>query len=193
LYQDFCTGNGTLEFALNQGYPNTCNPVGNEQTAYLNRADVQAAIGAKSIAWSGCSGINYDAFLTSMIPLYQLFFATRPDLNILVYSGDVDVATVPFGITQACLAELGEPPVEPWQPWFVNGATAGYVETYKHYTYATVKGGGHETPQYQPLTSYEMIQSFITTGTLNTQIPKNRASKRLTQGKILRNMMNKFY
>jgi len=184
LYQDFCTGNGTLEFVLNQGYPNSCNPVGNEITTYLNRLDVQNAIGAKHIEWNGCSNINYTTLGNSMIPIYEKIFTT--DLKVLVYSGDVDIATVPFGITQACLAELPGQPVQSWQPWFINGATAGYVEEYPSYTYATLKGAGHESPAYVPVSAYEMISRFINYQTLLTSKPAN-VQKLLSQGQALRN------
>jgi len=190
LYQDFCTGNGTLEFAVNQGYPNGCSPVGSELSFYLNRKDVQEFIGAKQAEWFECNGgenlFNYTILGNSMIPHYLEFFAKRPDLKILVYSGDVDIFTVPFGYTKACLAELAEEPIEIWQPWFVNGATAGYVESFPHYTYATVKGGGHETPQYQPLTSFQMFERFITYGNLNTELPTVPTYKRRTQARVLK-------
>jgi len=124
-----------------------------------------------------------------MIPFYQKFFTSRPDLDILIYSGDVDIFTVPFGYTSACLVELSNSPTSSWQPWFVNGATAGYVEVYDHFTYATVKGAGHETPQYQPLSAYNMYHDFVTTGKLNTTGTKRLNKKfrgRRSQGSILR-------
>jgi len=191
LYQDWCTGNGTLEFAVDGvDYPSDCNPIGNRMTTYLNRPDVQQAIGARPTQWVSCTGsINYNTSGASMIPLYRSFIQKRPDINILVYSGDVDIYTVPFGYTKACLAELDEVPVNTWQPWFVNGATAGYVEQFPHYTYATVKGGGHETPAYQPLSSYYMMQQFLTTGTITPKKPKLSGKKAFSvknQGHVLR-------
>jgi len=188
LYQDFCTGNGTLEFSVNQGYPNACMPVGIAVMDYLNRKDVQSAIGAKPMVWNECAGgnFNYTSLGNSMIPNYKYFFEARPDIDILIYSGDVDIATVPFGITHACLSELHEVPTQVWGPWFVNGATAGYVEAFEHYTYATLKGAGHECPQYQPLTSYELILRFTTAGNLNKGGPAASNGQRRTQGKVLK-------
>jgi len=49
LYQDFCTGNGTLEFAIDD--PLNCSTVGGRVASYLNRDDVQTAIGAKPTYW----------------------------------------------------------------------------------------------------------------------------------------------
>lgn len=39
--------------------------------------------------------------------------------------------------------------------------TAGYVEVYDTYTFATIKGAGHEAPQYQPAFSYNLFQRFV--------------------------------
>jgi len=191
LYQNFCTGNGTLEFTKDIGYPNQCNPIGNRVTAYLNRKDVQKYIGARPTNWMECANLNYTISRASMIPLYQSFFQQRPDLSILIYSGDVDIYTVPFGYTLACLSELKENPTSVWQPWFVNGATAGYFERYPHYTYVTVKGAGHETPQYQPLSSYYLFQEFLAKGSLPNKPPKGikldkNFIRRKTQGMMLK-------
>jgi len=107
----------------------------------------------------------------------------------MIYSGDVDIYTVPFGYTKACLSELDETVVSPWQPWFVNGATAGYVEEYEHITYATIKGGGHEAPQYQPLISLNLFQRFLTKQRLIGKEYSPRTLKhglRRTEGRVLK-------
>jgi len=190
IFQDFCTGNGTLEFS-NSLSPSQkgCFAAGDLLTDYLNRADVQTALNVPKTVWSGCTGkINYDIVGDSMIPNYEFFFKTKPGLKILVYSGDLDILTVPFAFTQPCIAQLSGKITSLWQPWFVNGATAGYVEVYDKYTYATVKGAGHETPEYQPLISYQLIQRFLTTGSLNS--PESgryyNTQNRLRQGDMLR-------
>jgi len=164
LFQDFCTDNGTLNFSEN--LPNECNPSGDLITAYLNRADVQKAINVKPTNWSICSDtLEYYSNVGSLIPFYRNIFNLKPEIKVLIYSGDLDVMTVPFPVTQACLSELNDEQSNPrllqWQPWFVNGATAGYVEQFANYTYATVKGAGHEAPGYQPLTSFNMFGRFL--------------------------------
>jgi len=163
LYQDFCTGNGTLRFAEN--LYGQCNPLGDRLTTYLNRADVQTAIHAVAAVWDVCNdNLNYTSSGDSLIPYYLKFFQEKPDLNILIYSGDVDVMTVPFAFTKACVHDLQKlkTVTNAWQPWFVNGATAGYVEVYETVTYATIKGAGHEAPQYQPLTALNLFERYLT-------------------------------
>jgi len=167
IYQDFCTGNGTLEFTVTPPPVDNCDSIGSLIQEYLNRADVQNAVHAIPTNWTECTGaINYNISGASMNPLYESFFVLKPGVKILVYSGDIDILTVPFPFTQPCIYALSGKNIAPWQPWFVNGATAGYVEQYDKYTYATVKGGGHETPQYQPLSSFHMIDRFMKHGTL---------------------------
>jgi len=169
LYQDFCTGNGTLEYA--EVSSKTCPDTngGTLLKKYLNRADVQSAIFAKSTDWSMCSNkIDYRQSGASMVPYYEKFFVQKPGISILVYSGDVDIMTVPFAITQPCLAEMERTAVTQWGPWYVNGWTAGYFQQFDTYTYATVKGAGHEVPGYQPLNAYNMFSRFLTTQTLAT-------------------------
>jgi hypothetical protein len=73
----------------------------------------------------------------------------------------VDIATVPFSTTNPCLNQISSNIITEWQPWFVNGNTAGYFEQTDLFTHATVKGSGHECPTYQPLSSYNMIHRFI--------------------------------
>jgi len=171
LYQDFCSGNGTLAFT--QDDPKDCKDTntGSLVTIYLNRKDVQQAIGAKETKWAICSDkIFYSASGASMVPYYEDFFKQKPGLNILVYSGDVDIMTVPFAITQPCLAEMNRTQTSAWQPWFVNGWTAGYVVTFDTFTYATIKGAGHEAPGYQPLSAINMFQRFLTNQNLTAMM-----------------------
>jgi len=195
LYQDFCLGNGTLQFAENRGWPNCYDQCYNT-TLYLNRPDVQQAIHARPTKWVVCTNnINYTSAFISMVPLYAKFPIMKPGVKILVYSGDVDIATVPFGFTQACLHELQRPTISAWQPWFVDTATAGYVEVFDTYSYATIKGAGHEAPQYQPNIAYHLAYRWITRQNLTDpeqdSRPKITLRTRLTQSKMLRDLIKK--
>jgi len=190
LYQDFCTGNGTLEFA--KDIPVGCTPDTDMTSTYLNRKNVQAAINAKPTTWSACSNtLKYRRDTGSMIPYYQDIIKKKPGIDILVYSGDIDIMTVPFGFTQACLAELDANIVTAWQPWFVNGATAGYYEQYDTYTFCTIKGAGHEAPKYQPLESLNMFFRFLKSQTLadNSNVAVELPPKTVTQGSRLRSFL----
>lgn len=82
-------------------------------------------------------------------------------VRILIYSGDTDVATCPFAYAQLCLSELNRPLVAQWTPWTMDGQTTGYTEVYDGFTYATVKGAGHEAPLFQPRETLFMVSSFM--------------------------------
>ena len=130
-----------------------------------------------------------------MIPFYKTLFSLRPDIHVLIYSGDVDIATVPGPITSKALLPLQPTIKTEWSPWFVNGATVGYVQYYDTYTYATVKGAGHEAPAYQPLSSHNMIERFYTTHSLDggeifeEVVPKKMSHRRaMRQGDMLRKL-----
>jgi hypothetical protein len=84
--------------------------------------------GGAPLPWTECtSAINYNISGDSLVPLYAKFrqvehifhllrcvvflkkdvsLQQKPGFNVLVYSGDVDIATVPFFYTQPCLGEL---------------------------------------------------------------------------------------
>eukprot|EP01124_Arcella_intermedia_P027025 TRINITY_DN5208_c0_g1_i1.p1 TRINITY_DN5208_c0_g1~~TRINITY_DN5208_c0_g1_i1.p1 ORF type:complete len:478 (+),score=88.37 TRINITY_DN5208_c0_g1_i1:19-1452(+) len=186
IFQNFCTGNASLAFAESPNSSGHCPSLESLIVRYLNRADVQRALNVRSVAWSECSSmLNYTIAGNSMVPLYEGFFTNKPSFQILVYSGDQDILTVPFAFTQPCIAQLSGKLVSDWQPWFVHGATAGYVEVYDKYTYATVKGAGHEAPLYQPLLSFQLIYRFLTTGRL-TGHPPGSSARPLRQSDFLR-------
>jgi len=171
LYENFCTGNGSLDFSSNLPNEPDCIAVDTLAQNYLNQIDVQQAIHARPTKWVACADppqLEYTPSFPSMIPFYENIFNGKPGFNVLIYSGDIDINTVPFPYTQQCMSILKRPIVNNWQPWLVNQATAGYVEVYDKYTYATVKGGGHETPQYQSLNSLNMFSRFLMNQTLNT-------------------------
>ena len=54
--------------------------------------------------------------------------------------------------------------------WSVNGQTAGYIERHgKAFTFAPVKGAGHEAPGFQPYATYQLVSSFVA-GTLDNLV-----------------------
>lgn len=88
IYQDFCTGNGTLEFTKTVPGSSECVDTGDRLTKFLNTRSIQRAFGAKETSWSVCSNkINYSSSGASMIPLYRNFPKQKPGVKILVYSG----------------------------------------------------------------------------------------------------------
>jgi hypothetical protein len=102
------------------------------------------AFGIELAPWAICSSrVAYVPSGANMVPLYQNFQKQKPGFKVLVYSGSVDIATVPHSTTSPCLFQVSSAITSPWQPFFVNGQTAGYWEATKLYTHAMVKGAGH--------------------------------------------------
>jgi len=169
VYQNPCSGNGTLDISQRDPQGKCYDAVDDWLTAYLNNATVQNAIHANPTnlqygPWAECSSyppLNYTAIGKSMMPYFKILFEIAPNLRILLYSGDVDIATVPHVFTQSCIAELERAVVKGWTPWKLNGVVAGYIEKYDTFTYATIKGAGHEAPLYAPLSAYNLLSNFI--------------------------------
>jgi len=164
LYFSYCVGNGTIDF-VNEINPN-CFSIDDQVSTYLNDPAVQAAIHAQPTNWGICGGVLYNKSGLSVIPHLNYFFSNAPTMRVQYYSGDLDIATVPFGQTQRCLETLNRPITHAWRPWTINKEVAGYVEEYDTYTWVTVKGAGHEAPEYQPASCYLMFTTFLQDGTL---------------------------
>jgi len=157
-------------------------------TAYLSRADVQAAIHAKtpqsaSGNWSACSdavGSVYSASDTaaSMVPVYRGLLnssASRAGaLKMLIYSGDDDAVCATRG-TQQFIWEMGLP-LKPgraaWAPWKMasgpgcpNGPAceqiAGFGTVWEGLSFVTVHGAGHLVPSTRPAAALRLLQDFL--------------------------------
>jgi len=134
-------------------------------SSYLNSPEVRKAIHATETKykWTDCSGMikyNYSDVEKSVIPLYHDFFSTN-DMDILVFSGDVD-AIVPVTGTRAWIATLGQKVVRSWQPWTDDERqVGGFVTKYESFTFATVRGAGHMVPETQPSRAFAMFSRFL--------------------------------
>lgn len=177
----------------------TVNDVDIAWDAYLSRTDVQAAIHARPPhgggAWVQCGGIGYKITWPSSLDTYSAAFSAG--LKVLVFSGDGDATTCPFSGTQVAVIALSELPGAAisanWTAWTLNGQTAGYIERHGDaFTFATVKGAGHEAPGFQPYATYELVSSFVK-GTLDklTAPPPPRPAPRRQRGDTQSTILNR--
>mmetsp|Transcript_40364 Transcript_40364/g.62069 ORF Transcript_40364/g.62069 Transcript_40364/m.62069 type:complete len:348 (-) Transcript_40364:37-1080(-) len=165
LYYSYCTGNGTLDFDVD--IVPDCFTLDDQVSAYLNDPAVQAAINARPTNWTECtSKLAYKKLNMPMTNYLEIFFQDFPSMAVHYYSGDCDLATVPFAQTQRCLETMNRPIVEEWRPYVINKEVVGYTETFDSYTYSTIKGAGHEAPQYQPAAAYLLFSTLLANGTL---------------------------
>uniref|UniRef100_A0A0D9XRN6 Serine carboxypeptidase-like 19 n=1 Tax=Leersia perrieri TaxID=77586 RepID=A0A0D9XRN6_9ORYZ len=86
---------------------------------------------------------------------------TLKGYRALVYSGDHD-AVIPFLGTQAWVRSLKYPIVDDWRAWHIDGQSAGFTIAYgNNLTFATVKGGGHTAPEFEPERCFAMFKRWI--------------------------------
>ncbi|CAK9170106.1 unnamed protein product [Ilex paraguariensis] len=131
---------------------------------WCNDKNVQEALHIRkgSIGkWERCaSNLSYDITLIwDSIP-YHINLSTK-GYRSLIYSGDHDM-NVPYQSTQAWIRSLNYPIIEDWRSWLFNGQIAGYTRVYSNkMTFATVKGGGHTAPEYNPDECAAMFKRWI--------------------------------
>lgn len=111
--------------------------------------------------WVRChnSDVPYSSDLKSSIKYHRN--VTANGYRALVYSGDHD-AMVPHLGTQAWVRSLNFPIVDDWRAWHLHGQSAGFTITYSNkMTFATIKGGGHTAPEYEPERCFAMFSRWI--------------------------------
>ena len=136
-------------------------------TQYLNLADVKKALHVKDdIKWGECSyttRYNMTDSDNSMVPIYQFLINGGYKLNILVYSGDDDSVCATIG-TQSWIWGMGYEPLTTWQPYVVEGQTAGFLTQFAAGTklaFLTVHNAGHEVPTYTPGVALDMFTKYL--------------------------------
>ncbi|KAJ7966506.1 Serine carboxypeptidase [Quillaja saponaria] len=109
--------------------------------------------------WKRCWSDLYEEEIRSSFPYHVNL--SKKGYRSLIYSGDHDM-TVSFLATQAWIRALNYSIVDDWRSWHVKGQVAGYTRTYSNrMTFATVKGGGHTAPQFNPEQCFAMIDRWI--------------------------------
>nr|XP_051183705.1 serine carboxypeptidase-like 7 [Lolium perenne] len=111
--------------------------------------------------WVRCheNDLPYSIDIRSTIKYHRNM--TSKGYHALVYSGDHD-AVIPFLGTQSWIRSLNFPIMDEWRAWHLDGQSAGFTETYSNnLTFATIKGGGHTAPEYQPERCLAMFSRWI--------------------------------
>mmetsp|Transcript_36346 Transcript_36346/g.49174 ORF Transcript_36346/g.49174 Transcript_36346/m.49174 type:complete len:222 (-) Transcript_36346:377-1042(-) len=149
---------------------------GYDEVEYLNLPVVKKAIHANAnITWSMCSydlTYSYADSDNYMEPYWTWLAENRPDLSLLVYSGDDDDVCATRG-TQYWIAEYfgAKKTYREWLPWRMNGQLAGYSMILQKgagkLAFATIHGAGHEVPAYKPEAALKLFRNYIN-GSLET-------------------------
>ncbi|CAN6213876.1 unnamed protein product [Urochloa humidicola] len=86
---------------------------------------------------------------------------TSRGYRALVYSGDHGLVVPHLG-TQAWVRSLNFPVVDDWRAWHLDGQAAGFTISYSNnMTFATIKGGGHTAPEYEPERCFAMFSRWV--------------------------------
>ncbi|KAM3294303.1 hypothetical protein ACQJBY_037291 [Aegilops geniculata] len=130
---------------------------------WMNNKMTRDALGIKGGTvgeWVRCKKeLPYTQDMPSSIP-YHLNLSTR-GYRALVYSGDHDLQ-VPQLSTQAWIRSLNFSIIDDWRAWHLDGQAAGFTIAYaNNLTFATVKGGGHTAPEYQPEECFAMARRWL--------------------------------
>ncbi|VAI82875.1 unnamed protein product [Triticum turgidum subsp. durum] len=130
---------------------------------WMNNKMTRDALGIKQgtvSEWKRCKReLPYPYDMPSSIP-YHINLTMR-GYRALVYSGDHDLQ-VPQLSTQAWIRSLNFSIVNDWRAWHLNGQAAGFTIAYaNNLTFATIKGGGHTAPEYQPEECFAMAQRWL--------------------------------
>ncbi|GFQ01420.1 serine carboxypeptidase-like 34 [Phtheirospermum japonicum] len=150
---------------LSQGY----DPCASYYTeAYLNRPDVQRALHANvtrlSYPWTHCSDIKWNDAPVSILPTLRELIAAGQ--RIWVFSGDTD-GRVPVTSTRYGLKKLGLRIVKDWTPWYTNNKqVGGWTVAYEGLRFVTIRGAGHEVPEFKPMQALQLLVHFLENKTL---------------------------
>eukprot|EP00253_Pinus_taeda_P019778 PITA_19778 len=108
-----------------------------------------------------CMGYGIDAYLNSP-DVQKAIHANVTNIphSWITCSGDQD-ARVPVTSTELSIDELKLPIHTPWYPWVNGDEVGGYTVIYKGLTFATVRGAGHEVPEYQPSRALTLFKYFL--------------------------------
>ncbi|KAL6881986.1 hypothetical protein ACP4OV_011458 [Aristida adscensionis] len=131
---------------------------------WANDGRTREALGIKKGSvdeWVRChSGdMPYTSDLKSSIEYHRN--VTSRGYRALVYSGDHDLVIPHLG-TQAWVRSLNFAVADDWRAWHLNGQSAGFTISYSNnMTFATIKGGGHTAPEYEPERCFAMFSRWI--------------------------------
>ncbi|GJN07576.1 hypothetical protein PR202_ga25477 [Eleusine coracana subsp. coracana] len=116
--------------------------------------------------WVRChdNDLPYSYELKSVLKYHQNL--TSRGYRALAYSGDHDLLVPHLG-TQAWVRSLNFSVVDDWRAWHLGGQAAGFTISYSNnMTFATIKGGGHTAPEYEPERCFAMFSRWILNRTL---------------------------
>ncbi|ONK60786.1 uncharacterized protein A4U43_C08F22590 [Asparagus officinalis] len=160
IYSTSC--NSSSHHVLSSGGFDTCSYA--YTRSYLNLPQVQEALHANITAlpyiWEACTSVieSWKDWHPTILPTIKLL--TERNLRLWIYSGDTD-ARVSITSTNYFIDKLNISVNTSWYPWYAKGEIAGYAIGYQNLTFASVRGGGHFVPSFQPDRALTLFSSFL--------------------------------
>ncbi|KAF7307577.1 Carboxypeptidase [Mycena indigotica] len=149
-----------------------CYSITDEIVKYLNRPDIQKALGVDpsqshfdSCAWdviAAFGGLQGDVMHGSTAYISNLL---ERGIRVLVYAGNYDFACNWIGneYSTTTLEWIGQKEfvAQPLREWLVAGKRAGLMRAAGPLTFATIDGAGHMAPYDKPKESLEMVRRWL--------------------------------
>ena len=161
-----------------------------EETTYLNRADVKAAIhvSPNAFAWSGCSSnVNYNAsdLYVPMEPIYTQLLAPG-NLRMVIFSGDDDSVCATLGTQHWMFNLLGADVTAAWTQWNYNSEEygqqiGGSIVKFKGISLVTVHGAGHMVSGYKPEKGLAVLSNFLSGAFNEVEPAESKPAKILSE------------
>ncbi|KAL5721003.1 sinapoylglucose--choline O-sinapoyltransferase [Ranunculus cassubicifolius] len=140
-----------------------CQVLPKQNISSHNRRSIESVL--KSFRTSNCRvckidyGVGYNCDVNNSVP-YLKYISTKC-YRSLIYSGDHDLEISHIS-TRTWIRSLNSSIVDDWRPWHVDGQVGGFMTTYSNgMTFATVKGAGHTTAEYQPKETFALFKKWI--------------------------------
>ncbi|CAN6615870.1 carboxypeptidase Y [Trichomonascus vanleenenianus] len=148
---------------------NLCYVAMNYIDEWLNKPEVQSALGARETSFESCSNSVGTAFsLTGdgSKPFHRdIADLLEQEIPVLIYAGDKDFICNWVGNemwTNALEWSGGEEfRSAEVRDWYVNDTHAGTVQSYEHFTFLRVFDAGHMVPFNQPDNTLSMVNTWI--------------------------------
>ncbi|KAI0881425.1 putative carboxypeptidase S1 [Annulohypoxylon maeteangense] len=139
---------------------------------YLQRSDIQRAIGAKAnyTDQAGEIGFYYSGDdARSFIP--QLSDIVQAGIKVLIWTGDADYVSNWYGTLDVAHAVewsgKDEFATKTLEPYTLNGVEKGTFKSVDNFTFMRIYEAGHNVPFYQPEASLQIFRQFMETGNVN--------------------------
>merc|ERR1711974_19875 len=159
------TGISPYDMRIKCAVPPLCYDFSNVDT-YLNRADVQKALGV-SKKWKSCNMSVNKLFTGDWMKNFQ---KSLPDLlasgiRVLIYAGDVDFICNWLG-NKAWTLQMDWPGKAAFnnatdKAWTVQGTKSGMIRQANGFTFLQVHQAGHMVPMDRPLAALSMVDAFL--------------------------------